>query len=254
MACDRTYVFERLDRMRDARIWPSGPRYLWTDAFGLVLLVTLFEDTGDAAWLDAADELVGAVDRVLGRERGIRIGEAADRDGQYHHYLAVWLFAPARLSAHRPAHRDGAVALAEDVHRAFVVPGRGVHWKMSEDLSGPYPGHGLGVLDAYAGLAAYRTLDETALNVEIEQLRDRVEQSWQELNVDQDLALGMLLWTTHLFADERASSHVRERCLAELDRMWIEPPGCFCRSPTEGDTRFAFTNDGVSLGLQAVGA
>ena len=30
----------RLARMREARIWPNGPRYLWTDAFGVVLLVS----------------------------------------------------------------------------------------------------------------------------------------------------------------------------------------------------------------------
>ena len=27
----------------------------------------------------------------------------------------------------------------KDIHPAFVVPGVGVHWKMKEDLSGPYP-------------------------------------------------------------------------------------------------------------------
>jgi hypothetical protein len=44
-----------------------------------------------ARWL--ADE----VERVLDREKGIRIGEEEDRDGQYFHYLAMWLFALARL-------------------------------------------------------------------------------------------------------------------------------------------------------------
>ena len=40
--------------------------------------------------------MVAEVARVLGRPRGIRIGEAPDRDGQYFHYLAMWLFALAR--------------------------------------------------------------------------------------------------------------------------------------------------------------
>jgi len=31
----------RLAWMREARIWPSGLRYLWTDAFGFVLPVSL---------------------------------------------------------------------------------------------------------------------------------------------------------------------------------------------------------------------
>lgn len=35
------YVEERLTRMRAERIWPNGLRYLWTDAFGVVLLASL---------------------------------------------------------------------------------------------------------------------------------------------------------------------------------------------------------------------
>ena len=46
---------------------------------------------------------------------------------------------------------------------------------------------------------------------------------------------------------------LRERALAMLDRMWIDPPGYFCREP-QREVKFAFTNYGVSLGLQAVGA
>jgi hypothetical protein len=45
----------------------------------------------------------------------------------------------------------------------------------------------------------------------------------------------------------------RERGLAVLDRMWIDPPGYFCRQPGYPDVKFAFTNYGVSLGLQAAG-
>jgi hypothetical protein len=36
--------------------------------------------------------------------------------------------------------------------------------------------------------------------------------------------------------------------------MWVNPPGYFCRVPWKRDMKFAFTNFGVSLGLQAVGA
>jgi hypothetical protein len=36
--------------------------------------------------------------------------------------------------------------------------------------------------------------------------------------------------------------------------MWIDPPGYFCRQPGLPDVKFAFTNYGVSLGLQAAGA
>jgi hypothetical protein len=36
--------------------------------------------------------------------------------------------------------------------------------------------------------------------------------------------------------------------------MWIDLPGYFCRELRLPETKFAFTNFGVSLGLQAVGA
>ncbi len=37
-------VWHRLDWMRGAGIWPNGLRYLWTDAFGMVLLVSLGDE------------------------------------------------------------------------------------------------------------------------------------------------------------------------------------------------------------------
>ena len=45
----------------------------------------------------------------------------------------------------------------------------------------------------------------------------------------------------------------KARGLAILDRMWIEK-GYFAREPYLPDVRFAFTNYGVSVGLQAVDA
>jgi hypothetical protein len=94
------YVLAKLDWMRGERIWPNGLRYLWTDAFGVVLFVSLHRKLGDDIWLERAEELVADVERVLGRPRGLRIGQAPDRDGQYFHYLAMWLFALARLGEH----------------------------------------------------------------------------------------------------------------------------------------------------------
>jgi len=67
--------------MRSKHIWPNGLRYLWTDAFGVVLLVSLFEELDDDSYLDVAEWLVADVQRVLGRRLGIRIGEEPDRDG-----------------------------------------------------------------------------------------------------------------------------------------------------------------------------
>jgi hypothetical protein len=36
-----------------------------------------------------------------------------------------------------------------------------------------------------------------------------------------------------------------------LERMWVEPPGYICRAPGLRNVKFAFTNFGVCLGLQA---
>ena len=63
------------------RIWPNGLRYLWTDAFGVVLYLSLYRELGEERWLNEAKYLVTEVERVLGRLRGLRIGEAKDRDG-----------------------------------------------------------------------------------------------------------------------------------------------------------------------------
>ena len=80
----------------------TGQRYLWTDAFGVVLLISLHAESGERRYLDQAEWVVAEVDRVLGRPRGIRIGEAPDRDGQYFHYLAMWFYALSILGRHLP--------------------------------------------------------------------------------------------------------------------------------------------------------
>lgn len=247
------WVLDRLAWMREREIWPNGPRYLWTDAFGVVLLVSLYRALGEDRWLDEAESVVADVERVLGRARGIRIGEEADRDGQYYHYLAMWLFALERLGRHRDGYRERAIELVGEIHPAFVVPGRGVHWKMKEDLSGPYPGYGLGALDPFHGYVVYRLLDPDALAAEIDEMREIVIDVFPALRIQQDLGLGMMLWMTHFHPDEPWAELHRTRSLAELDRMWIDPPGYFCRHPAQRETRFAFTNYGVSVGLQAVG-
>jgi hypothetical protein len=251
---DTDYVLAKLDWMRERRIWPNGLRYLWTDAFGLTLLVSLYRRLGEPTHLDEAERLVAEVQRVLGRPRGIRIGEAPDRDGQYFHYLAMWLFALARLAEIRPDYRKTAVALARDVHSAFVIPGVGVLWKMKEDLSGPYPGYGFGALDAFDGYVSYRLLDEVALAPEIADMKALIDDQYQTLAIDQDLGLGMMLWLAHFFPEEDWARIQTARSLAALDRMWVDPPGCFARSPRARGTKFAFTNYGVSVGLQAANA
>lgn len=244
----------QLESLQRERIWPNGPRYLWTDAFGLVLLVSLHRATGEDAYLEQARELVSEVERVLGRRRGLRIGEAADRDGQYYHYLAMWIFALDRLGEIDSRYHDRAVHLARVVHESFVMPGIGVVWKMQEDLSGPYPGYGLGALDPFHGFVVYRLLAEPTLRVEVDELHQLVQRSYRKLRITQDLGLGMMLWMTHFFPEEDWAVVQRDRSLAVLDELWVDPPGYFCREPGWKQAVYSFTNSGIALGLQAVHA
>ena len=250
---DPAYAIAKLEWMRAQRIWPNGLRYLWTDAFGVVLLVSLYAESGERRYLDQAESLVAEVIRVLGRSRGIRIGEAPDRDGQYFHYLAMWLFGLGILGRHVPDYRRMGVDLVRQIHDAFVVRGRGVNWKMEEDLSGPYPGYGFGALDAFDGYVSYRLLDETELAEEIRDMRLLIERSAPYLQITQDLGIGMMLWMTQFFPTEDWARIQKTSCLPVLDRMWVED-GYFCREPGAHTIKFAFTNYGVSVGLQAVNA
>ncbi len=98
------FVLAKLRWMREQKIWPNGLRYLWTDAFGVVLLVSLYKHSStNNATSTRQNGCLGGHARVLGRRRGIRIGEAPDRDGQYFHYLAMWMFALARLGDLKPS-------------------------------------------------------------------------------------------------------------------------------------------------------
>jgi hypothetical protein len=185
-ACsDTRYVLDKLAWMRAQDIWPNGRRYLWADAFGVVLLVSLYVATEERKYLVEAEWVVAEVDRVLGRRRGIRIGEASDRDGQYFHYLAMWLYALGVLGRHLPDYRRKGVELVRQIHDRFVVPGLGVVWKMNEELSAPYPGYGFGALDAFDGYVSYRLLDEKALSREIADMRLLIDQSAADLHITQ---------------------------------------------------------------------
>jgi hypothetical protein len=253
-ACaDTDYVLAKLTWMREQRIWPNGLRYLWTDAFGVILLVSLYRELHEDKYFAEAEWVVTEVQRVLGRPRGIRIGEEPDRDGQYFHYLAMWIYALAMLGKHDPSYRQKGVDLVQQIHDPFLMPGHGVVWKMKEDLSGPYPGFGLGALDAFDGYVSYRLLDEDALSREIADMGVLVERSAPELVITQDLGIGMMLWMTHFFPAEPWARIQQPRCLAILDGMWREE-GYFCREPYLPDTKIAFSNYGVSVGLQAVDA
>ena len=245
------YIKQKLQWMEDNEIWPNGLRYLWTDAFGLVLYLSLYQKTKDKTYLSKAKALVESVYRVLGREKGLRIGEEADRDGQYYHYLAMWIYALTCFGKIEKEYTNEAVNLVKQIHSRFVIPGQGVIWKMEEDLSAPYPGYGLGSMDAYDGYVAYKLLDPEALAEEIDEMHTLITDSYPTLVIDQDLGLGMMLWLCHFFPEEDWAIHQRKQSFRLLEQLWTDPPGYFCRQRGWAEMKFAFTNYGISLGLQA---
>lgn len=248
---DIDYVKKKLQWMEEQEIWPNGLRYLWTDAFGVVLFISLYHKTGDETYLAKAEHLVEEVYRVLGRKKGLRIGEEPDRDGQYFHYLAMWIYALDCLGKIKPEYRDEAIKLVKQIHSRFVIPGRGVIWKMEEDLSAPYPGYGLGAMDAFDGYVSYKLLDPDQLSEEIDDMHQLMIQSYESLVIDQDLGLGMMIWLCHFFPDEEWAGYQTRLSLHILNRLWIDKPGYFCRQTGWHEMKFSFTNYGISLGLQA---
>lgn len=97
MLPDLDCVLAKLNWMQANRIWPNAmrsvDRRLRRRAPGLALR----KARKNPMYLDCAERLVAEVDRVLGRPRGLRIGQEPYRDGQYFHYLAMWLYALAVL-------------------------------------------------------------------------------------------------------------------------------------------------------------
>jgi hypothetical protein len=144
----------------DSSTWEPPPkaggfkgRYLWTDAFGVVNFLTLHKETGDNVYLSLAKNLVRKVHDIQGRTRdgksrlpgatdenplggGLRIGKedaaGPDCDGQYHHYLTLWMFALNRLSmaTNDPSYNAQAVSLAKAIHPQFFVGRSSSHPRM----------------------------------------------------------------------------------------------------------------------------
>jgi hypothetical protein len=84
------------------------------------------------------------------------------------------------LGRHAPGYTQKGGQIARDIHEAFVVPDRGVWWRMREDLSGPDPHSGFGGLDEFDGYVSYRFLDEDALAPQIADMRPMIEPAMPE--------------------------------------------------------------------------
>lgn len=286
--------FEHLSE-EAARTWtaPDKPgagghrgRYLWTDAFGVVNLITLARETSSPVYLTLARRLVQTVHDVLGSNRegtarlpratdarpldgGLRIGKlsehGSDADGQYHHYLTLWMFALNRLAlaTGEKEYNQLAVQLAKAIHPHFVVRQGGqatrIVWKVSTDMADalvPSEGH----LDAATGFVVYRLLQRTAehlhgptggtLTTEIADYRQLMSRGGR-LHASRDpLDLGMGLWMCHFFRDEDWAMALGSQSLEMAYAMLDRKRGLMAR---DASRRLAFREFGTCLGLQCYG-
>lgn len=248
-------------------------RYLWTDAFGLVNLITLSKETASPVYLTLAKQLAHTVHNVLGRTRdgaarlpratdaeplagGLRIGKMAehgpDGDGQYHHYLTLWMFALNRLAlaTGEPEYNRLAVQLAKAVHPHFVLRRNGealrMVWKVSTDLGTvlvPSEGH----LDAATGFVVYRLLQRTA-----EHMDPHGGGGGGTLHASRDpLDLGMGLWMCHFFREEEWAATLGRQSLEMARTVLDAKTGLMAR---DASRRLAFREFGTCLGLECYGA
>ncbi|QKX56647.1 uncharacterized protein TRUGW13939_03753 [Talaromyces rugulosus] len=267
-------------------------RYLWTDAFGVINFITLHREwtkssssttTTGNKYLTLARRLVETVHDVLGRTRdgtarlpgatdenplggGLRIGKfdetGVDGDGQYHHYLTIWMFALNRLSlaTAEPKYNNQAVALAQAIHPRFFVNRESTRprmvWKMSMDLSiSLVPSEGnLDPIDGYVvcrllQAAAMATNDgqEQVLNEEISDYKRVMERKGEHFVSTDPLDLGMTLWTSHWFSDRESwASKLAGKCFQQIYELF-EIDRYLSRNIKY---RLAFREFGTSLGIK----
>ncbi|KAL2871150.1 uncharacterized protein BJX67DRAFT_377752 [Aspergillus lucknowensis] len=292
----------------DPAAWSPPPtsgghkgRYLWTDAFGVLNLLTLHTElnrttTASTApsnrYLVLAARLIETVHETLGRTRdgsarlpgatdanplggGLRIGKldagGRDGDGQYHHYLTLWMFALNRMAVASGEARYNAlgVALARAIHAAFFV-NRGSErarmvWKMDVNLDRVLVGSE-GNLDPIDGFVVFRLLQAAAaanadagegqgqgqgrpvLAEEIEDYHRIMKRKGKHFVSSDPLDLGMTLWTVHWFAEEEWAAELAERCFEQIYDL-IEIDRYLERSTKY---RLAFREFGTALGVRCM--
>ncbi|KAI9065229.1 hypothetical protein FKP32DRAFT_507509 [Trametes sanguinea] len=277
----------------EASSWTPPPmaeghrgRYLWTDAFGVLNFLTLGALAPDAAtfYHTLAARLVQTVHDTLGRTRdgahrlpgasdahplagGLRIGKVdeeddpgGDGDGQYHHYLTIWMFALNRMTRATGERRynDLALELAKAIHPRFVRDRESarprMYWKMSIDLRRPMV-RSEGNLDPIDGYVVFSLLQDThegekgVLRQEIDEYRRILETKWRRYVSDDPLDLGMTLWTAHWFDGKEPWATELSRRAAKCLRALTEEEKYF-DAPTR--YRLAFREFGTCLGVRCL--
>ncbi|KAM0558001.1 hypothetical protein ACHAPJ_005168 [Fusarium lateritium] len=258
-------------------------RYLWTDAFGVVNFITLYEETTDSKYLTLAKHLVQTVHDVQGRTRdgssrlpgatdaeplkgGLRIGKESatgnDGDGQYHHYLTLWMFALNRLSwvTKDSSFNDMAIQLAKAIHSRFCFQSSNklkMVWKLSMDMKKvlvPTEGH----LDAATGFVICRMLQETAakqgekdqlLKQEISDYEKVMNRGGSLYPSGDPLDLGMGLWICHFHQHEEWSQTFTRESMDLVDEIF---DGKCADMSGKACNRLAFREFGACLGVQCI--
>ena len=251
-------------------------RYLWTDAFGLVNFITLHKETNDPSYLTRAIRLAETVHNVLGRTRdgknwlpgasdanpvggGLRIGKedegGSDGDGQYHHYLTLWMFALNRLSmaTKEQTYNDQAIALAKAIHPHFFIYRDGPHprmvWKISMDRERALVNY-QGNLDPIDGLLVFRKIqaaseNKTALAEEIADYQQIIDFKGKHFVSRDTLDLGMTLWSAHWLAGkEPYFTNLQNDAEVQLKNLY---PQGYLKVATS--RRLAFREYGTCLGI-----
>ncbi|KAL8702700.1 MAG: hypothetical protein Q9201_004121 [Fulgogasparrea decipioides] len=223
-------------------------RYLWTDAFGVLNFLTLHKEAGDQKYISLADRLIKAVHAVLGYDRGgqnrlpgasdqnplgggLRIGkidkQGPDGDGQYHHYLTIWMFALNRMSiaSRKPSYNEQAITLAKAIHPHFFIDIESdaprMVWKIAMDMSRPLVSSE-GNLDAVDGFVTFSLLASAAgepqcLATEIADYQRVIDRKGRHSITDDMLDLGMSLWIAHWSsATDTSAQRMGAHCLETI--------------------------------------
>jgi hypothetical protein len=184
-----------------------------------------------------------------------------DRDGQYFHYLTKWMHALDRVSAvtGEDLYNRWARELALAAHAGFTVPGRGIRWKMSVDLSRALV-DAMGQHDPLDGLVTFAWLAAGGGDGQLPSLDEAVsdlETLSEDLGLvtDDPLGVGGLLtdaWrlgrltSRGVFARPALLGRVLDAALAGLARYRGRND---LRLPAE--YRLAFRELGLGIGLAA---
>ncbi|KAL4871522.1 hypothetical protein BDV12DRAFT_194285 [Aspergillus spectabilis] len=260
-------------------------RYLWTDAFGVLNFLTLYRELNNEVYLILAARLIEEVHNTLGYTRdgtsrlpgatesnplggGLRIGKldegGSDGDGQYHHYLTLWMFALNRMSlaSKDSKYNNLAVALAKAIHPHFFLnrtPGNDriirMVWKMDVNLSTALVGSE-GNLDPIDGFVVFRLLQAAAQQYgEGEILKDEIEdyarvmrRKGEHFVTSDPLDLGMTMWTVHWVIGEKWAGRLAERCFEQMYDLF--ETGQYLSRSTK--YRLAFREFGTALGVRCM--